>query len=128
MNIDIVPPDETFTSSGSSIAGTTNSLTCNVILVQDLRERHVIEWVWPNETKIENGTLKGVSVFCSSPSTTLTLIFASLHINYGGIYWCRASVMDSDASLFLSANYSYNLTIPSEFITSIVAKIFCAQT
>ena len=117
MNIGITPPDVTVSSSGSSIAGSTHSLTCNIILTQDLKERHVIEWVWPNGTRIENGTLDGVSVFSSLPVTTLTLIFAPLHINHGGIYWCRASVMDSDASFFLSANSSYNLTVQSEFIT-----------
>ena len=107
----------TVTGSGSSIAGSTHSLTCNVILAHDLRERPVIEWVWPNGTKIENGKLEGVSVLSSSPSTKLTLIFAPLHINHGGVYWCRAKVMDSDASLFLSANSSYYLTVQSEFIT-----------
>ena len=116
MNIGSTPPDVTVRSSGSSIAGAPLSLTCNVILAHDLGERPVIEWVWPNGTNIENGTLGDVSVF-SSPSTTVTLIFAPLHINHGGIYWCRASVMDSAASLFLSANSSYNLTVQSEFIT-----------
>ena len=102
------------TSYGSSIAGDTRSLICDVTIAQDLMERPVIEWVWPNGTNIENRTLEGVSVFSSSPSTTLTLIFAPLRINHGGIYLCRASVMDSDASLFLSANSSYNLTVQSE--------------
>ena len=117
MNVGNDLPDVIVTSSGSSIAGAPLSLTCNVILAQVLRKRPVIEWVRPNGTKIENGTLEGVSVFSSSPSTTLTLIFAPLHIHHGGIYWCRASVMDSDASLFLSANSSYNLTVQSEFLT-----------
>ena len=107
------PPDVNITSSGSSIAGDTRSLICDVTLAQDLRERPVIEWVWPNGTKIENGTLEGVSVFSSSPSM-LTLTFAPLHTSHGGIYWCRASVSDSDASLFLSANASYSLTVQSE--------------
>ena len=75
MNIGNDPPDVTVSVSGSSIAGAPLSLTCNVILAQVLRERPVIEWVWPNRTKIENGTLEGVSVFSSSPSTTVTLIF-----------------------------------------------------
>ena len=109
-------PEVTVTNSGSSIAGTTLSLMCNVILAPDLRERPVIEWVLPNGTRIENGTLEEVSVLSSSPPTTLTLIFAPLR-HLGGIYWCRASVIDSDASLFLSANSSYNLTVQSEFIT-----------
>ena len=108
------PPSVTITSSGSSIAGDTRSLTCDVTLAQDLRERPVIEWVWPNGTKIENGTLEGVSVFSSSPSTTLTLTFAHLRTSYGGIYWCKASVTDSDASLFISTNSSYSLTVQSE--------------
>ena len=76
MNIGNDPPDVTITGSGSYIVGAPLSLTCNVILAHDLRERPVIEWVQPNGTEIENGTLEGVSVFSSSPSTTLTLIFA----------------------------------------------------
>ena len=103
----------TITSSGSSIAGDTCSFICDVTIAQELRERLLIEWLWPNGTKIENGTLEGVSVFSSSPST-LTLTFAPLHISHGGIYWCRASVNYSDATLFLSANASYNLTVQSE--------------
>ena len=117
MNIGNDPPDVIVSVSGSSIAGAPLSLTCNVILAQVLRERPFIEWVWPNRTKIENGTLAGVSVFSSSPSTTVTLIFTPLRISHGGIYWCRASVMDSDASLFLSANSSYKLSVQSEFVT-----------
>ena len=108
------PPNVTITSSGSSIAGDTRSLTCDVTLAQDLRERPVIEWVWPNGTKIENGTLEGVSVFSSSPSTTLTLTFSHLRTSHGGIYWCKASVSDSDARLSLSTNFSYSLTVQSE--------------
>ena len=127
MNIGNDPPDVTVTGSGSSIAGTPLGLTCNVILAQVLRERPVIEWVQPNGTKIENGTLEDVSVFSSSPSTTLTLIFPPLHIHHGGIYWCRASVMDSDASLFLSANSSYNLFVQSEFITHVAKGFFCTD-
>ena len=117
MNLGNSPPEVTMTSSGSSIAGAPLSLTCNVTLAHDLRERPVIEWVRPNGAMIENGTLEDVSVLSSSLSTILILILAPLHINYGGIYWCRASVMDSDASLFLSGNSSYNLTVQSKFIT-----------
>ena len=113
----------TITSSGSSIAGDTRSLICDVTIAQDLREKLVIEWVWLNGTKIENGTLEGVSVFSSSPSTTLTLTFAPLHISHGGIYWCKASVNDSDASLFLSANVSYNVTIQSELTYTLQISI-----
>ena len=109
------PPDVTITSSGSSaIAGTTHSLTCDVTLAQVLRERPVIEWVWSNATWIENGTLEGVLVFSSLPYATLTLTFVPLHTSHGGIYQCRARVMDSNATLFLSSDSSYSLTVQSE--------------
>ena len=108
----------TITSSGFSIAGDTHSLTCDVTLPHNPRVKPVIEWMLPNGTRIENGTLEGVSVFSSSPSTTLTLIFAPLHSSHRGIYWCRASVMDYDANHSLSANSSYNLNVQSEFNNS----------
>ena len=108
------PPDVTITSSGSAIAGSTHSLTCDVALVQDLRERPVIEWMRTNGTLIENETLEDVSVFSSSPLTISTLTFSPLHSSHGGIYLCLASIMDSDASFFLSDDSSYNLTVQSE--------------
>ena len=115
-NVGPSPPNVTITSSGSSVAGTTHNLTCYITFAQSLKEEAVIEWMWPNGTKIVNRTLEGVSLFSSSPSTTLTLTLAPLRTSYGGIYWCRASVSDSDASLFLSSNFSYPITVQSELI------------
>ena len=53
----------------------------------------------------------------------LTLTFAPLYISHGGIYWCRASVMDSDDSFSLSANASYNITIQSELTYTLQISI-----
>ena len=119
--LDPDPPNVTITISGNFI-GSIQNLTCNVTLAQNLRERPVIDWVWPDGTRIENGTVEDLSVFSYSPSITLTLFFSPLRTSHGGIYCCRANVMDSDAGLFISTNYSYILIVPSELMNASLAK------
>ena len=107
------PPSVVTSSSSPSAAGETHSLTCDVTLAQDLRESPVIEWVGP-EGPIEDGAVEGVTLSSSSPSTTMTLTFNPLRTSHGGVYWCRASVVDSEASLSISANSSYTVTTQSK--------------
>ena len=112
-------------SSGSSTAEETHSLTCDVALAQDLRESPVIEWVGP-EGPIEDGAVEGVTLSSSSPSTTMTLTFDPLRTSHGGVYWCRASVVDPEASLSISANSSYTVTAHSKS-TNFVAELSMPQ-
>ena len=107
------PPSVVIHSSCPSTAGETHSLTCDVALAQDFRESPVLEWVWP-EGSIEDGTVEGVTLSSSSPSTTMTLTFDPLRTSHGGVYWCRASVVDPEATLSISANSSYTLTAQSK--------------
>ena len=107
------PPSVVISSFGVSTAGETHSLTCNVSLAQDLRESPVIEWVGP-EGPIEDGAVEGVTLSSSFPSTTMTLTFDPLRTSHGGVYWCRASVVDPEASLSINANSSYTVTAQSK--------------
>ena len=100
-------------STGPSTAGETCSLTCDVSLIQDLRESPVIQWVGP-VGRIEDETLVGMTLSSSSPSTTMTLTFDPLHTSHGGVYWCMVSVIDPEASLSIGANSSHIVTVQSK--------------
>ena len=101
-------------SFGSSTAGKNYSLTCNVSLSQNLRQSPVIEWVGPDGNVIDNTTLSNVSLTSSSPSTTMTLLFHPLRTSHRGMYWCRASLTDMDASIMIMNNSSATISVHRE--------------
>ena len=107
------PPRVTVDASGTSIAGETYSLTCTVSLEQELRQSPVIELIGPDGGVMENGTPVDVSL--SSSPTTMTLLFFPLHTSHGGIYWCRATVIDTNAGIDIINNSSANVTVQSKF-------------
>ena len=108
------PPIVTIGASGTSIAGETYNLTCTVSLEQVLRQSPVIEWIGPDGRVIENGTLVDVSLSSSSPSTIMSLLFSPLHTSHEGRYWCRATVIDTDAKIEITNNSSTNVTVQSK--------------
>ena len=103
-------------ASGTSIAGETYSLTCTVSLEQVLRQSPIIEWIGPDGRVIENGKIVDVSLWSSSPSTTMTLLFSRLRTSHRGIYWCRASVRDTAASINIMNNSSAAIIVQSKLI------------
>ena len=100
-------------SSGSSTAGETHILACDVSLPQDLEDSPVLEWVGP-KGMIENGAIDGLKLFSSFSSPTMIISFDPLHTSHGGVYWCRVRVMDPETSLSISANSSHNVTVQSK--------------
>ena len=102
-------------SSGNSTAGEVYSLTCDVSLGQNLRQSPVIEWVGPDGNVIDNTTTLGdVSYTSSSPSTTMTLSFNPLRTSHRGMYWCRATLTDMDASIMIINDSSVTVSVQRE--------------
>ena len=117
------PPIVSIDASDTSIAGETYSLTCTVSLEQVLRQSPVIEWIGPDGRVIENGTVVDVSLSSSSP-TTMTLLFSPLHTSHGGTYWCRATVIDTDAKIEIMNNSSKNVTVQSKSLLYCMSYTF----
>ena len=100
---------------GNSTAGEVYSLTCDVSLSQNLRQSPVIEWVGPDENRIDNTTLRDVSLTSSSPSTTMTLSFNPLRTSHRGMYWCRATLSDTAAKIELVNNASILVVVQGKY-------------
>ena len=81
-----------------------------------LRQSPIIEWIGPDGRVIENGKIVDVSLWSSSPSTTMTLLFSRLRTSHRGIYWCRASVRDTAASINIMNNSSAAIIVQSKLI------------
>ena len=118
-------PSVTIEASGTSIAGETYSLTCTVSLEQELRQSPVIEWIGPDGSVIENGTIVDMSLSSSSPSTTMSLLFTRLRTSHKGIYWCRASVNDIDAGINIMNNSSAAIIVQSKSIGLVFIAAMC---
>ena len=101
-------------SSGSYKAGEVYSLTCDVSLSQNLRQSPVIEWVGPDGNTIDNTTLRDVSLNSSSPSAIMTLLFNPLRTSHRGMYWCRATLTDMDASIMIMNTSSVTVSVQRE--------------
>ena len=108
------PPGIKIWSSGNSTAGEVYSLTCDVSLSQNLRQSPVIEWVGPDGNVIDNTTLRDVSLTSSSPFTTMTLLFNPLRTSHRGMYWCKATLSDMDASIMIMNNSSATISVHRE--------------
>ena len=96
-------------STGESIAGVNQTLTCTVNLEQDLRAPLLIQWTAPNGSIIGNETLVDVTV--SRSSNSLSLTFNPLHTSHGGQYSCMASVNVPEANVFHNGQASLNITV-----------------
>ena len=81
---------------------------------QNLRQSPVIEWVGPDGNVIDNTTRRDVSLTSSSPSTTMTLLFNPLQTSHRGMYWCRATLTDTAASIKIMRNSSVTITVSSK--------------
>lgn len=99
-------------STGTSVAGDTRTLTCTVIILQQLIAMPFIKWVGPNGIVIENETLLDVNVFSPSPLTVI-LTFVPLRTSHGGEYRCVASVDIAEANVSIVNSSSLNITVQS---------------
>ena len=90
-------------SDGVSTAGGMYSLTCTMVVVENLAVEPTVEWQFSNGSIIVGGN--GISVgnpLTSGNTITLTLTFNPLRTSHGRQYTCSANVRAK--SITLSSN------------------------
>ncbi len=100
-------------STGVSTAGNTLTLTCNVTLLQQLRDTLAIVWMGPDRMEIGNETVDGVTMSLLSPLTGV-LTLSPLRTSHGGMYTCRASVAIPQAGVSLNSSSQTTVTVQSQ--------------
>ena len=104
-------------TAGSATAGELLTLTCRVIVVEDLTVQPDVEWVVPGGSAVMSAVnnVTVVNVSRNGRESALDLEFSPLQTFHGGQYTCRAIIdIQSINVTGLSGSSSQNVTVQSK--------------